>query len=195
MTAKSLLLEGYGKVMITPMNIKENEGETVDSAGNRVTSKMIGTRARTAYFNADGIEVPNSNICKKINVEGEDIVLPKFKPTKEVAKDYIAEIDDASLIYAAMERKFYNVVTDNETIKNLVINQNKSLEFPLTAGMGWKIWKGILTNWNGKLLLVCCRGDLRKELEKYSEDTVEIEIEVIPQHKNMKQLVKAMAMV
>lgn len=193
MAAKSIVLQGYGTIMVNSIRVKEKESETVDMTGEPVTSKMIGTRATTGYFNAAGVEVPRSQICKKIMVEDEEIILPKFQPTTEVAKENITEIDDAGLIYRGMERKFYNVVTDNKEILDLVINRNKSLEFPFIGGAGWKIWKGILTNWNGRLLMVACIGDIQKELEKYSEDTVELEIETIPQ--DMKKLVLAMAMV
>lgn len=195
MAAKSLKLEGYGTVMISSINIKEPDFETVDPTGAPVEHKTIGERARSVYVTKDGAEISSSQVCKKIEIEGEDIIAPKFQQSKEVAKDNIEEIDDNGLIYRAMDRKFYSVVCDNPKLKDLVINQHKSLQYPFVAGGGWKIWKGILTNWNGKLIMVCCRGDLQKELEKYSEETLELEIEVIPQHKNMKQLVKAMAMV
>ncbi len=195
MTDKKLVLEGYGSIMINPIAIKQRDYETVDSAGNPVTSKVIGAKARTGYFNAEGIEVPRNQICRKMMVEDEEIILPKFQPTKEVAGDYIEEIDDNGLIYRGLERRFYSTSSDDEKLKDLVINQNKSLKFPLAVGVGWKIWQGILTNWNGKLLLVACIGDIKKELDKYSEDTVELEIEVLPQHKDMKKLVMAMAQV
>ena len=194
MAAKSLLLEGYGTIMVQPINIKDKEYEVVDPTGKPVEHKTIGTRARSVYVTADGIEIPNNQVCKKIPIEGEDLIVPKFQPVKEIAGENIAVIEDGSLIYRAIDRKFYNVVTDNKKIIDLVIGQNKSLEFPFVAGTGWKIWKGILTNWNNKLLLVACQGDLQKELEKYSEETVELEIEIIPQQKNMKKLVQAMAM-
>jgi hypothetical protein len=99
-----------------------------------------------------------------------------------------------SIIYSALDRAFYNVVTDHEKIKQLVLVEHKSLKMPLVFGSGYKLWSGVLTNWNGKLLLVACRGDLVKELEKYSEDTVEFSIEALPQAKNMKKLVKALIM-
>ena len=60
-------------------------------------------------------------------VEGEELVVPKFQPTKEVVEENISEIEDAGLIYRAMERKFYNVVTDNEKIKSWI---------------SWKRWLG-----------------------------------------------------
>jgi len=195
MPAKSLILEGYGNIMINPINIKEKEYDTVDTTGTPVKSKMVGTRAKSIYVTADDVEVPRSQVCKKIQVEDEEIIAPKFQPTKEVCKDNITEVDDNGLIYRGIDRKFYNAVTDNEKIKDLVINQNKSIEFPFVGGAGWKIWKAVLTNWNGKLLLVACRGDIAKELEKYSEETVELEIELMPQQANMKKMVMAMAMV
>lgn len=195
MAAKSVLLEGYGTIMIQPINIKDKDYEVVDPTGKSVEHKTIGTKARSVYVTADGIEVPNSQVCKKIPIEGEELIIPKFEPTKEVAADNILVIDDGSLVYRAIDRKFYNVVTDNKKIKELVIEQNKSLEFPFIAGSGWKMWKGILTNWNNKLLLVACQGDIQRELEKYSEETVELELEIIPKQENMLKLVKAMAMV
>ena len=85
--------------------------------------------------------------------------------------------------------------TDSKRLRELVLKHNKSLEFPLVVGNGWKIWNGILTNWNGKLLLVGCRGDIKKELDKYGDDMVEFEIESIPPQQNIKKLVKAIAVV
>lgn len=204
MVAKAIKLDGYGTVMLQSINIKEKEFETVDVTGEPVERKTIyvkadgtvlqGVKSKAVHLKADGTEVPNSSVCKKIEIEGEEIIAGKFDITKEVPEENITVLDDNGIIYRGIDRKFYNVVTDNEKIKDLVINQNKSLEFPFVAGGGYKIWKAVLTNWNGKLLMVCCRGDIAKELEKYSEDTVEIEIEVMPQHKNMKKMLKAMVM-
>jgi len=192
--AKSLELTGYGTIMINPIDIKEKEFETCDAAGNPVTQKTIGTRAKTVYVTKDGSELSSGQLCKKFIIEDEEIICPKFSPSKNVDKENVEVIDDNGLIYSALDRRFYNVVTDHEVLKDLVLNQHKSLKFPVTFGSGWKIWQGILTNWHGKMLLVACRGDLVKELEKYSDDTVELEIEVLPQQKNIKKLVKAMAM-
>jgi len=192
MPAKTLKLGGYGEIMINPINIKEKEYEVVDPTGKPLSRKTIGARARSVYMTADDVEVPGNQVCKKINIEGEDIVVPKFMPTSEVVREDIEEIDDNGLIYSAIERKFYNAVTDNKKIKDLILKQHKTLKFPFTAGLGWKMWNGVLTRWNDKLILVACIGDLRKELEKYDEDTIELELEVIPQTKSMKKLVKAM---
>lgn len=193
MGAKALELKGYGTIMINPIDIKEQEFETVDPQGNPVSSKTIGTRAKSIYVTADGTEVPNSQVCKKFVVEDEEIICPKFSPSKDIDTENIEVIDDNALVYSALDRKFYNVVTDNQKVKDLVLKENKSLKFPITFGSGWKLWNGILTNWSGKLLLVACRGDLVRELDKYTEDTVELQIEVIPQQKNMKKLIKSLA--
>jgi len=193
MGAKSLELKGYGTIMINPIDIKEQEFETVNAQGSPVSSKTIGTRARSVYVTADGTEVPNNQVCKKFVVEDEEIICPKFSPSKDIDTENIEVIEDNALIYSAIDRKFYNVVTDNKKVQDLVLKQNKSLKFPITFGSGWKLWNGILTNWGGKLLLVACRGDLVRELEKYSEDTVELQIEVVPQQKNMKKLIKSLA--
>jgi len=195
MPAKNLKLDGYGNIMIQPINIKDKECETVDPTGAPVERSMVGTRAKTIYKTPEGVEVPSNQLCKKFEIEGEEIIAPKFQPSKEVAKENITEIEDNSIMYRAIDRKFYNVVTDNQQLKDLIINQHKTLEFPFVGGLGWKMWKGVLTNWNNKLMLIACRGDIQKELEKYDEDTVELELEVLPQQKNMKKLVKAMAMI
>lgn len=191
MVAKGVELKGYGTMLITPINIKEQDWETVDPSGNPVESKTVGTRAKTMYVNNKGVEIPNNQVCKKFLVEDEEVICPKFSGMKEVPQENIEVIDDKSLIFSAIERKFYAVVTDNKTLINEVIHNNKSLSFPMALAGGWKIWNAILTNWNGKMLLVCCRGDLVKELEKYSDDTVEIEIEVkVPDKKLLKALIQ-----
>jgi len=194
MPAKAIELKGYGILKINPINIKEQDFETVDTSGKPVTGELVGSRAKRVYTNSDGVEVPSTMLCKKFVVDDEEIIAPKFSPTSEVATDNISTMDENGLIYRALDRKFYNVVTDSMKIKEL-LDAGKSLAFPFVGGLGWKIWKGILTNWNGRPLLVACRGDLAKELEKYQDDTVEFEIEIMPQEKNMKKFVKAMAMV
>lgn len=192
---KKVELRGYGPIAITPIKIKEQEAPTVDQAGNALKHKTIGERARSVYVTDDGREVPNTQVCKRFEVEGEEIIAGKFSPSSDIDKDNIELIDDNSIIYSAIERSFYNVTCDNDYLKDLVLNKNKSLRFPITFGSGWKIWSGVLTNWKGRMLLVACRGDLVKELDKYNDETEELSIEVLPQQKNMKKLVKAMAMV
>ena len=195
MPAKAIELKGYGILKINPINIKEQDVETVDTMGKPVTGELVGSRAKRVYTNSDGVEIPSTMLCKKFIIEDETIITPKFSPTSEVPQDNISTLDENGLIYRAINRKFYNVVTDSEKLKNLIIKENKSLSFPFVAALGWKMWKCILTNWNGKMLMVACRGDLKKELDKYSDETVELHLEIIPQQKNMKKLLKAITMV
>jgi len=189
---KQIELKGYGTIMISPIKIKEAEAETCDAQGNPVTSKLVGERAKTMHYNKDGAEIPSNQLCKKFVVEDEELIVSKFNPSKEVEFEDIEVIDDNSIIYSALDRAFYAVTTDNAVIKELVLEQHKSLKMGLVFGVGYKMWSGVLTNWNGKLLLVACRGDLVKELDKYSEETIEFNIELLPQQKNMKKLVKSL---
>lgn len=196
MVFKEVNLEGYGKILIQPINIKDKEWESVDPEGKSVFSERVGQGAKTVYKNGDGVEVPRNQLCKKISIEGEDLVLRKFEQTKKVSKDDIEVIDDSSLIYTALDRKFYAVTTENPALKKLVIDEGKSLAFGFVAGGGFKMWKAILTNWQGRLLMVGCIGDLTKELEKYTEETVEIELDVINtiSPEKARKLLKVMAM-
>lgn len=194
MAVKELTLEGYGMIHISGIGIKDREFETVNPNGESVVREVIGERAKTVYKTKEGTIVPGTQLCKKILIEDEEIIAPKFTPTKEVDNENIEEVSDNSMIYRALERKFYNVTTENGVLKNMILEQNVNLKFPISMGSGWKLWNGILTNWQGKMLMVCCRGDLVKELEKYADETVEFEIDLIPQQKNMKKLVKAMIM-
>jgi hypothetical protein len=197
---KEVNLQGYGKILIQPISIKPKELEDVDPQGNPVTSERVGESAKTVYHNSLGAEISRSQLCKKINLEGEDLILKKFEQTKEVNKEDIEVLEEPGLIYSALERKFYAVTCDNPRLKELIlgnaINPPQSLAFAFVAGGGYKIWRAILTSWHGHLLLVCCIGDLSKEMEKYTEETVEIELEItnnIPPEK-AKKLLKAMAM-
>jgi len=107
--------------------------ETVDPSGNPVKREMVGEGRKTVYKTQDGTEIPSSQLCKKIIIEDEEIIAPKFTMSKEIARDNIEEIEDNGLIYTALDRKFYSVVTDNETLKDLVMNQNKTLSYPFTS--------------------------------------------------------------
>jgi hypothetical protein len=194
---KAIQLEGFGEIYINPLGIKEKEYDSCDPSGKLVTSKMSGARAKTTWMNSDGIEIPSSQVCKKIVIENEDgttedFITPKFTATKEVAKENISILEENSLVYRGLERKFYTVTTDNQQLKDLVMTQNKSLCFPQTLGNGYKFWKSVLTNWKGRMILAACRGDIDNELIKFDEDTVEIEIKEPVAPEKMKKLVMAM---
>jgi S-adenosylmethionine hydrolase len=175
--AKKINIEGFGDLFVQLINFKDREGTDCTADGKPVKREMVGERAKTVYKLEDGTEIPSTQVCKKYDMDGREMIVPKLNATKTVTKARIREVDENGIIYRALERKFYNVTTDCDTLKQKVIQENKTLEFPLSVGNGYKAWKGVLTNWHGKLMLVCCRGDLNKALEKYNEETIEIEIE------------------
>lgn len=189
---RKLVLKGYGTIMITPVNIEEKEYESVDPTGQPLIKETTGTRASTIYKTSDGVVVPTTKICKKINVEGEDIIVPKFKCTKEIEFEEIEVVD--SLSYSPIERKGWSVVTDDQNIKNLILIQNKVLRYPYTAGNGWKLWDSFLTSRKGKLVMIGLRGDFDATLDKFDEQTVDLEFDPMPQVKDKKKLLKAMIM-
>lgn len=194
MGARKLKLEGYGNLMIAPVNVEDKEYETVDSLGRPVTKKYVGEGKKTIYLNAEGVEIPSKSLCKKIPVDGEDLILGKFQPTKEVEKENIEVLEDPSLAYRAAKRKMYKVTTDSAELKDLIMNKHKSLQFPFTAGYGNQMWNGILMNWSGKMVIMCCISDYTELLTKYDEETVNFVVEAIPQVKDVKKLMKAMTM-
>ena len=189
---KQIDLEGYGRIVIVPINFKDKEYETVDMEGNTLAYKK-GTVERGRYINKEGIEVPSSHLCKKIEIDGETIIQPKMNPTKEVAQDDIEVIDDNGQLYSAIDRKIYSVFTENSKIKDLILKQHKSLRFPFIAGSGYKIYEAIMTAWQDKIILCGCRGDIREALKMYSDEIVDIEISLIPEKPQTKKLVKALA--
>lgn len=188
---KSIELEGFGKIMLNPIDIKDSEAETVDSAGNPVSHKQEGNVKRF-YMNNEGTIIPNNMVCKKFLVDGEEVIAPKLSPTAKIARDDIEISDENSDIYNAIERKIYNVFTDNQKLKEL-LKKSKVLKFPFVAGNGWKVYNGVLSAWKDKLVLVGCRGDINKALDEFNDDTVELEIDLIPQKETAKKLLKAVA--
>jgi len=192
MANKQIDLQGYGRIVIVPINFKDKEYETVDMEGNALTYQK-GTTERGRYTNEEGIEVPSSHLCKKIEIDGETIIQPKMTPTKEVEEEDIEVIDDNGQLYSAIDRKIYSVFTENSKIKDLILKQNKSLRFPFIAGSGYKIYEAILTAWQDKIILCGCRGDIQDALKMYSDEIVDIEISLIPEKPQTKRLMKALA--
>ena len=190
MPAKTLELEGYGKVVLNPVNIKDKDYEVCDNEGNALKLTVEGKRARTVYKTKEGAEIPSTQVCKKFVIEGEEIIANKMNPTNKVEEDDIEQLEENGMIYNSIERKFYNVSTDNKKIKKL-LDEGKSLKFPFIAGLGWKAYEAILTKWKDHLVLVGCRGDINEALDVYRDETVELEIDVIPQGKKAKKLLKA----
>lgn len=192
MANRSVEIEGYGTITINPINIKDKEYENVDLSGKPL--KWIKGKVVVGHYESEeGIEIPNSQMCKKVDVEGEEVLIQKFKPTSKVEIDDVEVVSDNQEIYTAIERKPYKVFTDSKKINKLVLEENQTLKFPITFGNGFKIYNGVLTNWKGQLILCGCKGDINEVLEKYQDDVVDIEIEAIPKNMNKKKLLKVMA--
>jgi hypothetical protein len=192
MVNKIIDIEGYGTITINPINFKDKEYSNVDLNGKPL--KWIAGHNVVGHFeNEEGIAIPNSQICKQFEVEGEEVLIQKFKPTSKVEMDDVEIISDNQEIYTAIERKPYKAFTDSEKLKRLVLDENKTLKFPIIIGSGFKIYNGLLTNWKGQIILCGCRGDINKVLEKYQDDVVDIEIDAIPNNMSKKKLLEAMA--
>lgn len=192
MSNKIIEIEGYGKIVLNPINYKDKEYSNVDLNGNSL-KWIAGKMAYVGHYENNGVEIPSSQICKKLEVEGETILIQKFKPTSKVDIDDVEVVADNQEIYTAIERKPYKVFTESEKIKTLVLKEGKTLKFPFSAGNGFKLYNGVLTSWRGQLILCGCRGDINEVLEKYKDDVVDIEIEMIPKNLNKKKLLKVLA--
>lgn len=189
---QSIELEGFGKIMLNPIDIKDGDAPTVDSAGNPIEHKQEGSVKRF-YANKDGIVIPNNMVCKRFMVDGEELIAPKLNPTTKVEREDIEIKDENTEIYNAIERKIYNVFVEKKELIEL-LKKNKVLSFPFTAGLGWKVYNGVLSAWGqGKYVLVGCRGDINKALDEFNDDTVDIELSLIPQKETAKKLLKAVA--
>lgn len=192
MANKIIEVEGYGTIVLNPINFKDKEYESVDLNGNPL-KWIAGKMAMMGHFESeDGTEVPKSHMCKKVEVDEEIILIQKFNPTGKVEMDDIEVSEDNSEIYTAIDRKIYKVFTESQKLKKLVLDDRKTLKFPVSFGSGFKIYNGILTNWKGQMILCGVRGDINEMLKKFEDDVVEIEIETIP-IQNKKKLLKVMA--
>lgn len=193
MPAKTIVLEGYGDIILNPINIRDKDYETCDSEGKPLTCKVEGTRAKTVYRTKDGAEIPSSQICRKFVIDEEELIVGKMSPTSKVEKEDIEVLEENTMIYNAIEKKMYHIFTDNKKLKDLILKENKSLRFPLICGLGWKAYDAILTAWKDHIVLVGCRGNINDALDVYQDDVVELEIEAIPQREKAKKLLKAIA--
>ena len=188
---KSIDLEGYGKVMLNPVDIKDKDYAVVDSQGNPLKMEVKGSRSYN-YVNSEGVIIPSNMVCKQFIIDDEVINTPKLKATSKVDNEDIAIADENSEIYNAIERKIYNVFTDSEKIKQM-LKDNKTFKFPLVCGNGWKVYNALLTNWGDRMVMVGCRGDINTALSEFNDDTCELEMDIMPQKETAKNLLKAVA--
>jgi hypothetical protein len=193
MDMKKISLEGYGDINLIGVEFKDAEGETVDSQSNVLTHSIEG-RGRSIYRKADGTEVANKDVCKKFVIEGEPQIISKVKPTTKIEKEDIQELEDKNngIMQRAVDRKIFRIHTDSPKIKELV-GSGKALVFPVALGSGYKVWKGVVNMWetaNGRKVpaLFCCRGDIDRAFEEFSDDTIEIEIPVSDNSQQVKKL-------
>ena len=194
MVYKKLEIEGIGKVLYQPIKVQEQETEDVSADGQPVERCSVGERAKTVYKLGDGTEIPSTQVCKKFVVDGEDIIMRKFKLTEKIGKDEIEYLDDKNLVYGATERKFYTVTTESSELKKLVLGEGKTLLFPFSAGNGFKVWNAALTSWNGSLAMVLIRGNVDKAYEMANDVEPCIQVDILPeQTENKKKLLKAIA--
>ena len=190
MANKIINLAGYGRVVYTPINIKEKDFEKVDINGNPITW-IKGSATRGYYEDKEGNEVPTSHVRKKVEIDGEVILVPKFNPTTDVSSDEIEILDNDDEVQSAVTRKAYNAFTDSEKLKKIILKDKKSLKFPLVIGHGDTMYNGILTEWKGQIGLFGVLGNLNDGFKKFSDETVEIEISSIPLDR--KKLLRAIA--
>lgn len=185
MPNRQIEIEGYGVIIYNTINVKDKEYENV-GLDKKPLKWVSGSAIRGHFENEQGLAVPDSQVMKKVELEGETFFVGKLKPTSEVSADDVEIVDDNSEIYTAIERKSYKVFTDSPKLKKLLVDEKKTLKFPVTFGNGYKVYSGVLTLWNGQMVLCGCRGDINEVLKQYVDDEVEIEIAtIVPQAKKL----------
>jgi len=184
-------LEGFGDVLYEPVKVVEQELENCTPSGELVVRETVGERAKTIYKTADGKVISSASVCKKMIVDGEEIVVSKFKPISRVDKEDYSFTDDPGVVHNGAIRNFYKVKTDSKDLKAM-LKEKKIISFPFTAGLGHKAWVACLMDWNGQPIMATIRGNVSKLLEQSKDDAIEVEIEAIPNEiQNKKKFLKA----
>lgn len=192
MTNKSIELEGYGKLILFPISIKDRQYEIVDSEGNPLKKIMVGKKAKTVYKTKEGAEIPQRLTCRRMIIDDEELIVGKMMPTKRVEKEDIEIIDDNTMMYDAIEKKIYNIFSTSKPLKKLILEENKSLKIgAIILGLGYKAHEGLLTRYQDRIILVCCRGKLSEALKIYKDEEVTLELDAIEDKEKAKKLLKA----
>jgi hypothetical protein len=188
-----ITLEGYGDIHLFGIDFKDSEGETVDVNGNLLTHSIEG-RGKSVYRKEDGSEVSSKEVCKRFVIDGEPQIIPKIKPTTKIDKDDISILSDKnnSVMARAVQKRIFRINTDSKKIRE-ILDSGQAMMFPVALGTGYKVWKAMLNIYetaNGKKVpaLFCCRGDMDQAFEEFSDDTIEIEIPVTDNSKQVKKL-------
>jgi len=193
---KKIEIEGYGNIFLNGVEFKSVEGKAVDNQGNPLTRFSESVRGKSGWKDKDGNVVAGKDVCRQMNVKGEDLVIQKLKATKKLAKSELVERSKADADYEwanGGERKVYVVNTDGKELRQL-LEDNKSLVFPFVAGGGHKAWKGILrqhTTKKGKSVftLGLTRGNIDNAFDSFADEPIEVELGVSPDNANVKKLV------
>jgi hypothetical protein len=196
---KKIELAGHGSIQITGLKFADQEGTPVDKDGTPLKYVLEG-KGTSKYVKPDGTEVNRKDVCKKLVVDGEDIIVPKFNPTTKIDEDVIAVYEPeahSNCELKAIEKSWYLVNAYGKVKEEL--EAGKTIEFPLVVGSGFKIWKGVLKKYtlpNGTAchMLFTIRGDIDKAIERFLDDPVEFEMPVSEQKQNISKLSKAIGL-
>jgi hypothetical protein len=195
---KHIDLAGLGRINIFGIDFKTEEGTTCDSKGNPVEYKIEGKGKGTYRRVSDGSVLKKTEIYKKLNINNEEIIASSLTPTTSIEAEDIQVIDEKDNVSMkkACERKSYVAMTSSQEIKKL-LNEGKSIMFPVVVGTGFKIWKGIVQKWtteNGKeaIALFCCRGNIDKAFEEFDDNPIMLNLDAVPKEnaKNIRKLFK-----
>lgn len=187
---KTIDMESFGRLILMPINFKEPKYSEVTLDGQPLKKERVGVGSKTIYKTPQGTEIPSRQICRKYTIGGEEVITPKLEATKEIKSEDVEILTDNSEIYSAVDRKIYFVSTESEKLKKAIFEENKSFKFPFVAGLGFKFYSAILTRWQDKIILCCCRGNINEALGVYKEDLVEFNYEIQPQKEAVKKLLK-----
>lgn len=182
---KRIELAGLGTLNITPIGFKDALSTNVDEEGNELLYKLTGDARVGKYFRKDGTEVSKSQVKKRFDINGEQVVMDKLKPTTKIDADVISVGEQDNAEYYALDRKLYAVIVQSAKIKE-ELEAGKQISFPLVVGAGYKVWKGVVKKHNtqsGKSLYVmfAVRGNMDNAFEQFVDEPIELELGVMPE--------------
>jgi len=194
---KKIELQGYGTITINPLRFKDQDGISVDADGNELKYTIEGKGVGRYTRLSDGTEVPRGDVCKKLVIDGEDVVLPKFKPTTTIEMDVInvvskGEHNNGELW--GLDRSIYLAGVAGKIRQEL--DNGNVFEFPLVVASGHKLWRAILKNveLDGSVapVMFCVRGDARTAIRQFLDNPIEIELPIASEQKdNIKKIFKS----
>ena len=194
---KKIELIGYGSIQIEGLKFKDQDGINVDS-DNKPLKYVVEGRGTTKYVREDGSECPRNEVCKRLDIDGEEVVVPKLKPTTRIDNDVIAFVDESEhdkCELNAIDKAWY-LVNDAGKLKS-DIDAGKVMEFPLVTGSGHKLWKAVvkkrpLPDGRTAHMLYAIRGNIDNAIMSAMDSPVEFEIPMASDQKdNIKKIFKS----